>query len=174
MPSGVPCAHPHPWAVTTESGVCGEGGEAGSDQGHRWAEPFPQWQVGRADIPSQNTSRNLSPLPSLPNSLPTGRPSLTKGTRDPPWPPRAPFLPSKPGSGPRGPRPSHLLHSLPRQPGRSCQSFEQRPWEKSTAHRPRSTLHLLLPTSLRPSPHKAMHRRAPCTSFLYSWPTLRD
>lgn len=71
----------------------------------------------------------------------------------------------------RWPRPSHLLHPslschhpLPRHPGRACQSFEQRLWEKSTAHRPRSTLHLLLPTSLRPSPHKAMHRRAPCTS----------
>ena len=71
----------------------------------------------------------------------------------------------------RWPRPSHLLHPslschhpLLRHPGRACQSFEQGPWEKSTAHRPRSTLHLLLPTSLCPSPHKAMHHRAPCTS----------
>ena len=161
MPAGVPCAHPHPWAVTTESGVCGEGGEAGSDQGHRWAEPFPQWQVGRADIPSQNTSRNLGPLPSLPNSLPTGCPSLAKGTQYPPWPPRAPFLPSQPGSGPRGgPAPptfstlsqgnlAGLVSHLSNAPGRRAQPTGPGP-----------------PSTCCCPPASAPHHTRPCTAGL--------
>lgn len=98
-----------------------------------------------------------------PTHCPPGIPARPKALGIPHGHPELPSSPDSLAADRGGPAPPAFTPLL-RHTGRSCQSFEQRPWEKSTAHRPRSTLHLLLPTSLRPSPHKAVHRRAPCTS----------